>query len=377
MTILIVDDNEQNLYHLETLLKSKGYGTASAANGAEALSKAKASPPDLVISDILMPVMDGFTFCRNWKKEEILQNIPFIFYTATYTHSQDRQLALNMGAEMFLVKPEDSEILLGAVKEFAVSNRLPKQKPGEVKQMPPDEEDSGYLKQYNAVLVRKLENKMFQLEQKNRELEKAKDEIRKGYIETIQRLTAAAEYRDKETGLHLKRIGMYTMLLSDVMGLNGRMAEILCIASPMHDLGKVGISDKILLKPGPLTPEEFEIAKQHTVIGAEILKDSDSDFLKMASEIALLHHERWDGTGYPKGLKQEEIPVEVRIMSIVDQYDAIRSKRPYKPPFDHQTAYKILTEGDEKSKPGHFDPAILQAFRKWHRELENIYETHK
>ena len=377
MTILIVDDNEQNLYHLETLLKSKGYGTASAANGAEALSKAKASPPDLVISDILMPVMDGFTFCRNWKKEEILQNIPFIFYTATYTHSQDRQLALNLGADMFLIKPEDSEILLGAVKEFAVSNRLPKQKPGEVKQMPPDEEDSGYLKQYNAVLVRKLENKMFQLEQKNRELEKAKDEIRKGYIETIQRLTSAAEYRDKETGLHLKRIGMYTMLLSDVMGLNGRMAEILCIASPMHDLGKVGISDKILLKPGPLTPEEFEIAKQHTVIGAEILKDSDSDFLKMASEIALLHHERWDGTGYPKGLKQEEIPVEVRIMSIVDQYDAIRSKRPYKPPFDHQTAYKILTEGDEKSKPGHFDPAILQAFRKWHRELENIYETHK
>jgi len=377
MTILIVDDNEQNLYHLETLLKSKGYGTASAANGAEALSKAKASPPDLVISDILMPVMDGFTFCRNWKKEEILQNIPFIFYTATYTHSQDRQLALNLGADMFLIKPEDSEMLLGAIKEFAVSNRLPKQKPVEVKQLPPDEEDSGYLKQYNAVLVRKLENKMFQLEQKNRELEKAKDEIRKGYIETIQRLTSAAEYRDKETGLHLKRIGMYTMLLSDVMGLNGRMAEILCIASPMHDLGKVGISDKILLKPGPLTPEEFEIAKQHTVIGAEILKDSDSDFLKMASEIALLHHERWDGTGYPKGLKQEEIPVEVRIMSIVDQYDAIRSKRPYKPPFDHQTAYKILTEGDEKSKPGHFDPAILQAFRKWHRELENIYETHK
>ena len=377
MTILIVDDNEQNLYHLETLLKSKGYGTASAANGAEALSKAKASPPDLVISDILMPVMDGFTFCRNWKKEGLLQNIPFIFYTATYTHSQDRQLALNLGADMFLIKPEDSEMLLGAIKEFAVSNRLPKQKPVEVKQLPPDEEDSGYLKQYNAVLVRKLENKMFQLEQKNRELEKAKDEIRKGYIETIQRLTSAAEYRDKETGLHLKRIGMYTMLLSDVMGLNGRMAEILCIASPMHDLGKVGISDKILLKPGPLTPEEFEIAKQHTVIGAEILKDSDSDFLKMASEIALLHHERWDGTGYPKGLKQEEIPVEVRIMSIVDQYDAIRSKRPYKPPFDHQTAYKILTEGDEKSKPGHFDPAILQAFRKWHRELENIYETHK
>ncbi|HNS32079.1 MAG TPA: response regulator [bacterium] len=377
MTILIVDDDEQNLYMLQVLLKRKGYKVISALNGAEALTKGRQNPPDLVISDILMPVMDGFTLCREWKKDISLKSIPFIFYTATYTHQQDREFALNLGAERFIVKPEEPEVLVKTLNEVIEQAGSPG--PVQITEKVPSstEEETGYLKQYNAALIRKLENKMLQLEDKNRELEKTRDGIRKGYIETIQRLTVTAEYRDKETGLHLRRIGLFAKLLADTMGLSAEMAEMLYITAPMHDLGKIGISDKILLKPGPLTPEEFEMAKKHTVIGSAILKGSDSKFLKMAEMIALSHHERWDGTGYPNGLKKEEIPVEIRIMSIVDQYDAIRSLRPYKPPFDHQTAYRILTEGDYKSNPGHFDPAILEAFRKCHKQLNEIYESLK
>jgi len=202
-----------------------------------------------------------------------------------------------------------------------------------------------------------------------------RDDIKKGYIETIQRLTVTAEYKDKTTGCHLKRIGLYAKLMAEVMGLSATIAETLYITGPMHDLGKIGICDEILLKPGPLTPEEFETVKKHTLIGAEILKGSDSEFLKIAARIALFHHEKWDGSGYPYGLKKNEIPIESRIMSIADQYDAIRSRRPYKPPYDHKTAYKIITEGDNKSNPGQFYPDILNAFKRCHERFNEIYES--
>jgi putative two-component system response regulator len=374
MTILIVDDNEQNIYQLQFLLGGNGYKVVTAANGAEALEKARQNPPDLIISDILMPVMDGFTLCREWKKDERLRSIPFIFYTATYIHDQDREFALKLGAERFLFKPQEPEVFIRTIREVIQQvSSSPKRPPSApVESLP---EEKLYLKQYNSVLIRKLEDKMLQLEKKNRELGEAKDCIKKSYIETIQRLTITSEYRDKETGSHLRRIGLYAKLLAEVMGLSEDIAEVLYITSSMHDVGKIGIPDKILLKPGPLTAAEFEIVKKHTVIGAEILKGSNCDFLKIAEKIALSHHEKWDGSGYPYGLKKEEIPVECRIIAISDQYDAIRSQRPYKPPMDHQIAYKILTEGDAKSNPAHFDPSVLEAFKKCHKEFIKIYES--
>ncbi|GEM_PF-744365 len=375
MTIIIVDDNEQNRYQLQVLLGGNGYKVVTASNGAEALAEARKNPPDLIISDILMPVMDGFTLCREWKKDERLRLIPFIFYTATYTHEQDRQFALNLGAEKFIVKPQEPEDFIRLVQEVIQNVHDFPASPPDITMESSAQEESGYLKQYNAVLVRKLEDKMQQLEKKNRELEKMRDDIKKGYIETIQRLTVTAEYKDKTTGCHLKRIGLYAKLMAEVMGLSATIAETLYITGPMHDLGKIGICDEILLKPGPLTPEEFETVKKHTLIGAEILKGSDSEFLKIAARIALFHHEKWDGSGYPYGLKKNEIPIESRIMSIADQYDAIRSRRPYKPPYDHKTAYKIITEGDNKSNPGQFDPDILNAFKRCHERFNEIYES--
>jgi len=374
MTILIVDDNEQNIYQLQFLLGGNGYKVVTAANGAEALEKARQNPPDLIISDILMPVMDGFTLCREWKKDERLRSIPFIFYTATYIHDQDREFALKLGAERFLFKPQEPEVFIRTIREVIQQvSSSPKRPPSApVESLP---EEKLYLKQYNSVLIRKLEDKMLQLEKKNRELGEAKDCIKKSYIETIQRLTITSEYRDKETGSHLRRIGLYAKLLAEVMGLSEDIAEVLYITSSMHDVGKIGIPDKILLKPGPLTAAEFEIVKKHTVIGAEILKGSNCDFLKIAEKIALSHHEKWDGSGYPYGLKKEEIPVECRIIAISDQYDAIRSQRPYKPPMDHQIAYKILTEGDAKSNPAHFAPSVLEAFKKCHKEFIKIYDS--
>jgi HD-GYP domain-containing protein (c-di-GMP phosphodiesterase class II)/CHASE2 domain-containing sensor protein len=216
----------------------------------------------------------------------------------------------------------------------------------------------------------------YTVQQKTKELSQALSMISNMSKEMIMRLTTAAESKDEHTGKHISRIGLYANRLAGKMEMPPDFIEKITLASAMHDIGKIGIPDDILLKPGQLTEEEFEIIKRHTIIGSKILSGSEYPMIQISSTIALCHHERWDGTGYPKGLKGQDIPIEARIIMICDVYDALRSPRPYKPAFDHQRTFQMITKGDVKTIPEHFDPDVLHAFIQIAPTFDDIFNEH-
>ncbi|MGB8645127.1 MAG: HD domain-containing phosphohydrolase [Anaerolineae bacterium] len=539
--ILLVEDNEQNLYLLQALLKGNGYQTTCASNGAEALEQARYDPPDLIISDILMPVMDGFALCREWKKDERLKPIPFIFYTATYTDARDENLAFSLGAARFIRKPTEPDefmTILREVVEQAETGRLV---------APPEtlHEDKVYFKEYNAALIRKLEDKMLELERANRALEleiaerkRTGEQLERLFSETrrrVEQLTAlrtidlaisssfdlrmtldlilsqvtvrlgvdaaavqllrrhaqtleyaasrgfltsqvtrpglrlgegyagraalqrrvinipnlaqdadgmvktgverekfvgycvaplmskgelkgilevytrtpltpdpdwlsffealagqaaiavenaelfeglqrsnaelalaydttlegwshALDLRDRETEGHTLRVTKLTLDLARAIGFNEAELVPLRRGALLHDIGKMGIPDSILLKRGALSEAEWKIMRQHPQFAYEMLLPIT--YLHPALEIPYCHHEKWDGTGYPRGLRGEEIPLAARIFAVVDVYDALRSDRPYRAALSGVQARDYVREQANK----HFDPRVVEVF---------------
>ena len=252
--------------------------------------------------------------------------------------------ALRAGAKDFISKPFDMAEVLARVRNMLEVRLLHKS-----------------LRHFNDALETRVRERTADLHD--------------GYVETIFTMTRAAEHKDEDTGAHVKRISFYCRDLALMMGMDAEFVESIFIASPMHDIGKIGIHDSILLKPGGFTPQEWAVMQTHAAMGAEILGDSKSPYLRLGAEIALDHHERWDGSGYPNGKRGEAISLAARIMNICDIYDALRSVRPYKPAFSHQRAVDIITVGDGRTHPGHFDPAVLAAFTANHALFEQIYAS--
>lgn len=335
--ILIVDDQKPNVRLLQKILGNAGYKNVIATTDpTQVESLYKEHDFDLVLLDIRMPKMDGFQVMAMLNELEHESYVPVLVLTAQ-NDDATKLRALEAGAKDFLVKPFDQiEVML------RISNML------EVR-----------------LLHKQARNQNKILDQKVRDRTRELNETR---LEVIRRLGRAAEYRDNETGFHIIRMSKFTQLIALKAGMDEGQAELLLNASPMHDIGKIGIPDRILLKPGKLDAEEWNIMRTHAKIGADILSGHDSALMGMASEIALCHHEKWDGSGYPNGLSGKDIPLSGRIVAISDVFDALTSVRPYKKAWPVEEAINEIERGAGK----HFDAELVEVFHQTIPEILDV-----
>lgn len=327
--VLVIDDDESALRLIRRRLESNGYrNILTTALPSLGLELFQAAEPDLLILDLNMPEMDGNQVLQALGElhPEQLSRTPVIVLTGE-SIEENKMRVLSLGARDFLSKPFDTaELLLRVHGNLEVRSLLRK------------------LEQHSEELDNKVRQRTAELERAN--------------LEIIQRLTAAAEYRDDDTGDHILRISGYCREVGEALGLSEEECCFLEKASPMHDVGKIGIPDAILLKPGKLTPQEWETMKTHTTVGANLLSGSNSPLVRLAEIIALTHHEKWNGSGYPRGLRGTEIPISGRIVAVCDVFDALVSDRPYKKAWELERALDVL-KADSGS---HFDPACVDAF---------------
>lgn len=351
--ILVVDDTPENIYLMIDVLSDE-YTIVVATGGPNALEMARIEPlPDIILLDVKMPGMDGYEVCRRLKEDDLTKSIPVIFITKM-SDVDDERRGLDLSAVDYIHKPFSPPLLKARIR-----NHLE-------------------LKQYRDHLEEMIQAR-------TRELQLTQDAA-------IFGLAILAEFRDLETGMHIKRTQHYVLLLADYLKDHPRFADYfdentlqrLYDSAPLHDIGKVGVPDSILLKPGELTKDELEIMKLHTAYGRDVVRRIElgmhdtkaSSFLRLAEEIAHTHHECWDGSGY-YGLKGDEIPISGRLMAMADVYDALTSKRVYKEALEHEKAMEIIIKGDGRTSPEHFDPDVLQAFIDLHEEFQRISKLHQ
>lgn len=337
--LLVVDDDQPNRDLLAGMLQTEGYEIEEATDGFEALAKS-VMDVDVILMDVMMPNLDGFEVTRRIRVNPATSDIPVLMVTAL-DGKRERIQAIEAGANDFIGKP------VNMVELHARVRSLLKMK-----------QSQDALKAANDELEQKVARQTQELRTALSEMAASQRVAHEAHLDTINRLAVAAEYKDEDTAEHIYRMAHYATMIGRLAGLTSAETDSLYYASLMHDVGKIGTPDEILLKPGKLTAQERERMQEHTLIGARILGNSPSRLLQGGEVVALTHHEKWNGSGYPNALAGEKIPLWGRICAIADVYDALTSKRPYKDPIPQAKAVAILTEG----RGTHFDPRLLDLF---------------
>jgi putative two-component system response regulator len=339
--ILIVDDEEANIKLMERLLLAQGYNnTLSIRDPREVMAICKKHVIDLILLDLNMPQLDGYAVMHQLFNEFGHDTPPILVVTAQVS-AEFKKKAFDAGARDYITKPFDVNEVIARTRNLLETKML-----------------HDRLRKQNEILELKVTERTH--------------EIYSTRLQVVRRLGRAAEYRDNETGLHIVRMSKISQLLGNACGLNTYLCDLLLNASPMHDIGKIGIPDSILLKPGKLDPQEWDIMKTHTLIGGNILSGDDSELLVMAREIALTHHEKWDGSGYPGQLRGDTIPLVGRIVAVADVFDALTSERPYKKAWSIDDAVDFMN----KQQGLHFDPYVIRQFNQILGEIIEVKETH-